>query len=231
MTEAPRAALSAKGIAKEFIDGERKLRILSGVDLDVMPGEFVSIVGQSGSGKSTLLHILGALDRPTSGTVELNGAALAGLSDRQLARVRSREVGFVFQFHHLLPEFTALENVLMPGLIAGQDQGQAVAKAEALLTRVGLDQRLDHRPAKLSGGEQQRVAIARALLNDPTVVLADEPTGNLDTATSRGVLEFLLDITTRAGKSLVMVTHDPAIARMANRTFYLREGALTTEAP
>ncbi|MBI1290818.1 ATP-binding cassette domain-containing protein [bacterium] len=231
MTAAAAVALSAKGIEKEFVDGERKLRILSGLDLEVHQGEFVSIVGQSGSGKSTLLHILGALDRPTRGTVNLGKVELSGQSDKQLARLRSRHVGFVFQFHHLLPEFTALENVLMPGLIGGLNQGAAVAKAEELLRTVGLGERLDHRPAKLSGGEQQRVAIARALLNDPDVVLADEPTGNLDTATSRGVLEFLLSVTSGAGKSLVMVTHDPDIARRAHRMFYLRGGALTTEAP
>jgi lipoprotein-releasing system ATP-binding protein len=219
--------LIAKNITKEFIDGERRLRVLSGVNLEIHPGEFVSIIGQSGSGKSTLLHIIGALDKPTEGTVELLGQPYAQLSQKQLAAVRCRNVGFVYQFHHLLPEFTALENVLMPGLIDGRSQASAVERAMELLGKVGLAERLDHRPSKLSGGEQQRVAIARALLNDPAVVLADEPTGNLDTRTSGEVLQFLFDVTTGLGKSLVMVTHDNAIAARANRRFHLQDGVLS----
>jgi lipoprotein-releasing system ATP-binding protein len=219
--------LIAKNITKEFIDGERRLRVLSGVNLEIHPGEFVSIIGQSGSGKSTLLHIIGALDKPTEGTVELLGQPYAQLSQKQLAAVRCRNVGFVYQFHHLLPEFTALENVLMPGLIDGRLQASAVERAMELLGKVGLAERLDHRPSKLSGGEQQRVAIARALLNDPAVVLADEPTGNLDTRTSGEVLQFLFDVTTGLGKSLVMVTHDNAIAARANRRFHLQDGVLS----
>jgi lipoprotein-releasing system ATP-binding protein len=219
--------LIAKNIMKEFIDGERRLRVLSGVNLEIHPGEFVSIIGQSGSGKSTLLHIIGALDKPTEGTVELLGQPYAQLSQKQLAAVRCRNVGFVYQFHHLLPEFTALENVLMPGLIDGRSQASAVERAMELLGKVGLAERLDHRPSKLSGGEQQRVAIARALLNDPAVVLADEPTGNLDTRTSGEVLQFLFDVTTGLGKSLVMVTHDNAIAARANRRFHLQDGVLS----
>jgi lipoprotein-releasing system ATP-binding protein len=201
--------------------------VLSGVNLEIHPGEFVSIIGQSGSGKSTLLHIIGALDKPTEGTVELLGQPYAQLSQKQLAAVRCRNVGFVYQFHHLLPEFTALENVLMPGLIDGRSQASAVERAMELLGKVGLAERLDHRPSKLSGGEQQRVAIARALLNDPAVVLADEPTGNLDTRTSGEVLQFLFDVTTGLGKSLVMVTHDNAIAARANRRFHLQDGVLS----
>ena len=221
-----KAVLTATGLMKEYIDGERKLRVLNGVDLQVMGGEFLSIIGQSGSGKSTLLHLLGALDRPTEGSVVLNGLDYASLSDRKLAALRSQEVGFIFQFHHLLPEFTALENVIMPGMIARRPQPDVVRRAEELLLRVGLKERMNHRPSKLSGGEQQRVAVARALLNNPTLVLADEPTGNLDAETSREVLELLIEITKGAGKSLVMVTHDLAIAAKADRALTLKQGRL-----
>ena len=218
--------LRAEGVAKEYIDGERKLTVLSGVDLEVHEGEFISIVGQSGSGKSTLLHILGALDRSTAGTVKLNDMDYAKLSDAQLARLRSTKVGFVYQFHHLLPEFTALENVMLPGMIARGSQADVIARAEDLLRKVGLGERLTHRPTKLSGGEQQRVALARALLNSPSVILADEPTGNLDIKTSTEVLDFLISITVEEGRSLVMVTHDQEIASRADRCFRLQGGRL-----
>jgi len=218
--------LIAKGVQKEYLDGERRLTVLTGVDISISGGEFVSIIGQSGSGKSTLMHILGALDRQSAGTVSLGGQDYAKMSDRQLARLRSRQIGFVYQFHHLLPEFTALENVMMPGMISGEPTAEAAGRAEEMLRRVGLGQRLDHRPAKLSGGEQQRVALARALINNPTLVLADEPTGNLDTKTSAEVLEFMISITSAAGKSLVMVTHDEAIAKRADRQFTLTAGQL-----
>ncbi|CAN5463315.1 lipoprotein-releasing ABC transporter ATP-binding protein LolD [soil metagenome] len=218
--------LTARGVEKEYIDGERKLRVLGGVDMDVRPGEFISIVGQSGSGKSTLLHILGALDRASSGTVKLADSDYSKMTDRQLARLRSKQVGFVYQFHHLLPEFTALENVFMPGMIARNAQAEIVPKAEELLRRVGLGERLDHRPAKLSGGEQQRVAIARAIINNPLLILADEPTGNLDSTTSGEVLDFLIEVTRNAGKSLLMVTHDQAIADRADQSFHLVGGML-----
>jgi lipoprotein-releasing system ATP-binding protein len=218
--------LEAKGVCKDYIDGERRLTVLSGVDFTVRAGEFVSIIGQSGSGKSTLLHLLGALDRPTRGTVSLGGQDYARLNDRQLARMRAAQIGFIFQFHHLLHEFTALENALMPGLIAGTNHAGAESRAEELLRRVGLGERLTHRPSKLSGGEQQRVAMARALLNDPAIVLADEPTGNLDTQTAGEVLDFMLQITRDAGKALVLVTHDPAIAARADRVHRITAGRL-----
>ena len=220
--------LSAKSVTREYVDGERKLEVLKGVDLDVHEGEFVSIIGQSGSGKSTLLHLLGALDRCSSGSVRLKDQDYVGLSDAALAKVRTAQVGFVYQFHHLLPEFTALENVMLPGMIARGSQGAVAERAQALLGKVGLAERLDHRPAKLSGGEQQRVALARALMNNPAVVLADEPTGNLDAKTSAEVLEFLINITVNEGKSLVMVTHDQSIARRANRCFHLQSGKLSS---
>ncbi len=218
--------LQASGLVREYLDGERRLRVLTGVDLEVRKGEFISIAGQSGSGKSTLLHLLGALDRASAGEVRLNGQDYRKLSDRQLARLRSEQIGFVYQFHHLLPEFTALENVLMPGLIQQRPQAEVVRRAEELLRSVGLGERMTHRPAKLSGGEQQRVALARALQNNPAIVLADEPTGNLDSETSRNVLEFLIEMTAGQGRSLVMVTHDASIAAQADRCFLLRDGKL-----
>ena len=222
--------LSASNVSREYIDGERKLRVLQGIDLEIREGEFVGIVGQSGSGKSTLLHLLGALDRPSTGKVLLRGHDLSTLSDRRLADLRSREVGFVFQFHHLLHEFTALENVLMPGMIARRPQPEVVARAQELLHRVGLSERLHHRPSKLSGGEQQRVAVARALFSNPSIVFADEPTGNLDAQTGREVLELMIEITAKAGKALVMVTHDMDLARRADRLMTLRGGVLETAA-
>lgn len=218
--------IEARGVVKEYVDGERRLRVLSGVDVDVHAGEFISIVGESGSGKSTLLHILGGLDSATEGTVMLRGEALHTMADLPLAMLRARQVGFVYQFHHLLPEFTALENVLLPGMIAGRPAAENLNRAEGLLRQMGLAERLDHRPSKLSGGEQQRVAIARALQNDPSVVLADEPTGNLDQKTSGEVLEFLISVTRETGKSLVMVTHDPAIADQADVCLRIREGKI-----
>lgn len=219
--------LRARGVTKEYIDGERRLSVLGGVDIDVQEGEFVSIIGQSGSGKSTLLHILGALDRATAGDVQLGGFDYAKLSNADLAMLRSIQVGFVYQFHHLLPEFTALENVMIPGMIARVSPSHAAMRATELLTKVGLAERLHHRPTKLSGGEQQRVALARALMNNPAVILADEPTGNLDVQTSGEVLDFLIQITVGEGKSLVMVTHDPQISARANRCFQLTGGRLS----
>lgn len=221
--------LQAEGLVKEYIDGERKLTVLSGVSLHVNSGEFVSIVGQSGSGKSTLLHLLGALDRPTQGTVNLDGQDYSKLSERNLARLRSDRVGFIFQFHHLLPEFTALENVLIPGMIRRETRGAIADRAEEMLRQVGLGERMTHRPTKLSGGEQQRVALARALMNNPTVVLADEPTGNLDAKTAEETIEFMVAITSGAGRTLVLVTHDPKIAERADRVLRLEAGRLVED--
>lgn len=218
--------LEARGVAREYLDGERRLRVLDGVDMEVREGEFISIVGQSGSGKSTLLHLLGALDRASEGSVCMKGQDYAKMTDRQLARLRSDQIGFIYQFHHLLPEFTALENVLIPGMIQRRPQPDVVRRAEELLRSVGLEDRMTHRPTRLSGGEQQRVALARALQNNPAVVLADEPTGNLDAETSRDVLEFLIKMTTGQGRSLVMVTHDASIAARADRCLALTRGRL-----
>lgn len=229
MTKNSQPMLQAEGLVKEYIDGERKLTVLSGVSLHVNSGEFVSIVGQSGSGKSTLLHLLGALDRPTQGTVNLDGQDYSKLSERNLARLRSDRVGFIFQFHHLLPEFTALENVLIPGMIRRETRGAIADRAEEMLRQVGLGERMTHRPTKLSGGEQQRVALARALMNNPTVVLADEPTGNLDAKTAEETIEFMVAITSGAGRTLVLVTHDPKIAERADRVLRLEAGRLVED--
>lgn len=218
--------LVGKGLSKVYRDGARQLQVLKGVDITVGRGEFVSIVGRSGSGKSTLLHLVGGLDRPTEGEIELEGRPLNTLSMRELARVRAEKIGFIYQFHHLLPEFTALENVIIPGMIMGRSTGYVIEKATGILENVGLGDRLHHRPSKLSGGEQQRVALARALMNDPQVVLADEPTGDLDQETGREVLEFVLAQSVAQGRSLVMVTHDPAIAARADRKFRLEAGRL-----
>jgi lipoprotein-releasing system ATP-binding protein len=224
--------LVATGVEKAYplADG-RTLHILRGVELEVRHGEAVAIVGQSGSGKSSLLHILGALDRPTRGRVLLSGDPVEGLGRDGLARLRNRRVGFVFQFHHLLREFTAVENAAMPALVAGVQPTEAMDRAEALLRAVGLGDRLEHRPWQLSGGEQQRVAVARALVNEPPLLLADEPTGNLDPETSEGLHDLLFRIRAERGLALVLVTHNRELAARANRILSLRSGVLSSEGP
>ncbi|HNR30069.1 MAG TPA: ABC transporter ATP-binding protein [Candidatus Hydrogenedentes bacterium] len=216
--------LACKDVVKTFRDGARELRILCGVDLEVREGESLAISGPSGVGKSTLLHILGTLDRPTSGDVFFRGASLARMSRSAVNRIRNEDIGFVFQFYHLLPEFTALENVMMPALCKGAARGVCHDRAAELLGKVGLADRVSHKPGKLSGGEQQRVAIARALYNRPSVVLGDEPTGNLDEHTGAGIIELLLDLNRSEGVTLVFVTHDEALARRAHRWVHLHEG-------
>jgi len=221
--------LRAVNVEKVYRDGERLLHVLRGASLEIFPGEIVSIVGASGSGKSTLLHLLGALDRATSGTIEFRGRDYRSMSSAELARLRNRSIGFIFQFHHLLAEFTARENVMMPGLIAGRQKEELKPIAERRLAELGLEDRLDHRPAKLSGGEQQRVALARALINDPDLVLADEPTGNLDAESAAVVIDLLWKNVRDNHRALVIVTHDPEIARRADRCLRLREGRLFPE--
>jgi predicted ABC-type transport system involved in lysophospholipase L1 biosynthesis ATPase subunit len=221
--------LRAKGVTRTYRDGDRILPVLTGVDLDLHREEYISIVGQSGSGKSTLLHILGALDRATAGDVMLDGVSYASLGPRALASVRARKVGFIYQFHHLLPDFTALENVFLPGMIARGHAPQLIARATKLLERVGLRERMTHRPSRLSGGEQQRVALARALMNDPLIVLADEPTGDLDQKTGSEVMQVVLDETVGQGRSLIIVTHDPAVAGRAKRSFRIIDGRLVKD--
>lgn len=221
--------ICAADVEKHYRDGERLLRVLRGASLEVFPGEIVSIVGASGSGKSTFLHLLGALDRATAGSIIFNGRDYRSLSNAELAALRNRSIGFIFQFHHLLAEFTALENAVIPGLIAGHSFHALAEKARERLQALGLGERLQHRPAKLSGGEQQRLALARALTNEPELILADEPTGNLDAESAAAVIDLLWNNVRDNGRALVIVTHDPEIARRADRCLRLREGRLVTE--
>ena len=218
--------LEGRRIWKEFPSGDARLEVLRGVDLVLAAGETVSVVGESGAGKSTLLQILGGLDRPTRGEVTLAGARLARLDDRELSRVRNRVLGFVFQFHHLLMDFSALENVAMPLLIGGVPQEEARGRARRVLERVGLGARLEHRPRALSGGEQQRVAVARALVHGPRVLLADEPSGNLDHANSVRLHALLFELARERGAGLLVATHDPELAAETDRRLRLEDGVL-----
>jgi lipoprotein-releasing system ATP-binding protein len=219
-------AVRAVNLTKTYQDGVRRVEVLRGIDLSVEPGEIVAIVGPSGSGKSTLLHLLGALDRPDAGAVEVGGRSLAGLSGAQLAAFRNSTIGFVFQFHQLLPDFTALENVMLPGRIAGREPQGVLERARGLLLEVGLSERLDHFPSQLSGGERQRVALCRALALEPPLLLADEPTGNLDPASGETVFELLLSMQARHRTTGVLVTHNPQIAGRCTRTLRLDGGVL-----
>jgi lipoprotein-releasing system ATP-binding protein len=220
------AVLVAEGVSRSFPSGDRILEVLTGVDLSLSAGEIVAVVGPSGSGKSTLLHCLGGLDRPTTGRVRIGGRDLSEVGDDELARVRSRQVGFVFQFHHLLPDFDALENVMLPMLIAGEAPAAARERARALLGTVGLSERATHAPGELSGGEQQRVAVARALANGPAVVLADEPSGNLDAANSLALHDLLQRLRVEHGATFLVATHDPELASRADRVLEMRGGRL-----
>jgi lipoprotein-releasing system ATP-binding protein len=218
--------IQVQDVCKSFArDGER-VDVLKGVSLRILPGELVAVAGPSGVGKSTLLHLLGALERPTSGEIRYGEAALSGLSDPALAEFRNRQVGFVFQFHHLLPEFTALENVMLPLLIRRHPTGLARERAQNLLGQVGLGERLRHRPGELSGGEQQRVALARALVGEPAVLLADEPTGNLDSKTGEEVFELLRQINRERRLTSVIVTHNQALASRTDRTLRMLDGRM-----
>ena len=218
------ALVIADGVKKDFLHMGRTLQVLRGIDLSIQEGEVVAIVGQSGAGKSTLLHCIGTLDVPTSGSLKLSGEELTTLSSARLADIRNRQIGFVFQFHHLLPEFNAIENVMMPGLIQGKSRRDLETRARALIEEVGLKDRGSHRPGELSGGEQQRVALARALVLEPKLILADEPTGNLDSKTSAQIHDLFFTINKQRGTTIVVVTHNVAFAQSMPRMVTLKDG-------
>jgi len=222
--------LSAKGVHKTYLLGKRPLTVLRGIDLKVEKGDFIALRGASGAGKSTLLHLLGGLDTPNQGEIQLAGRNLAALSRRDLTRLRNREVGFIFQAYYLLPELDALENVCLPARMARTPASQAEARGRELLERVGLKERVEHKPYELSGGEQQRVAIARALINSPDLILADEPTGNLDSHTGQEIIELLCALREEKQTTLVMATHDANLAARAPRVMELVDGQMKHEA-
>ncbi len=217
--------IQAKGIEKSF----GTLKVLKGIDFSAEKAEVVSIMGASGAGKSTLLQILGTLSTPDSGSLVIDGIDVLKLDGRRLAEFRNRRIGFVFQFHHLLPEFTALENVMIPAFIAGRSKSDAEAAAKALLADLGLAERFSHKPSELSGGEQQRVAIARALINGPSVLFADEPSGNLDSKTKEELHNLFFSLRDKYGQTIIIVTHDPDLAKMCDRSLYMRDGVFVDE--
>lgn len=221
--------LTTRGLHKTYPIGKGSVHVLKGIDLEVNEGQIVAIVGPSGVGKSTLLHILGTLDRPTKGSVKINNTNIFEFDDKMIAAFRNKTIGFVFQFHHLLPEFTALENVMLPSLIAGSPKSQIEQNAKSRLNDVGLESRWNHRPGELSGGELQRVAVARALMNEPKIVLADEPSGNLDQETSEALHELLWDLSRKDKRTFIIVTHNLALAKNADKVVELFDGRIKNE--
>ena len=224
------AVLSIRGLERSYVTGAGPLTVLRGADIDIAPGEIVGLVGPSGSGKSSLLHAAGLLERPNAGQIAILGRDCSGLNDRDRTRIRLSSIGFVYQFHHLLPEFSALDNVALPLMIAGGTRRGAQDRAAELLGELGLNERLQHQPAQLSGGEQQRVAVARALANSPRLLLADEPTGNLDPTTSAAVFETLYALARRTGVAALVATHNLDLARHMDRVFALKDGHLEEQA-
>jgi lipoprotein-releasing system ATP-binding protein len=222
------AMVKVTDLHKTFFLGSKAIQVLKGANFEVRQGEMVAVVGPSGAGKSTLLHLLGTLDTPTRGKIEIGGEDLSAFPPDKLASFRNRTIGFVFQFHHLLPEFTALENTMMPALIQRIPRARAERMARDILQQVGLSERLDHRPVELSGGEQQRVALARALVLGPRLLLADEPTGNLDDQTSQGIHQLLFDLNRRLGMTTIIVTHNSKLAALLGRTVYLSSGQISS---
>jgi len=226
---APSPILALRGVERTYVTEAGSLSVLRGVDLDVYPGEVVGLIGPSGSGKSSLLHAAGLLERPDAGLIALDGRDCSKLSERQRTQVRLTTVGFIYQFHHLLPEFSAMDNVAMPAMIAGRGKAEARSSATEMLTQLGLAERLDHQPGQLSGGEQQRVAIARALANRPKLLLADEPTGNLDPANSAAVFQALYEQARQRGVAALIATHNMELARYMDRVFALKDGHLVAQ--
>lgn len=219
--------LRCQQLGMTYTEGPNDVEVLSDINLNIEKGERIAIIGASGSGKSTLLHLLGGLDLPSTGSVWVDGQELSRMADKKRGSIRNQYLGFVYQFHHLLPEFTAVENVAMPLLIRGEDSKLATRKASDLLEEIGLGHRLEHRPVELSGGERQRAAIARALVTEPNVVLADEPTGNLDEKTAQGVFDMMMSLNQRIGTALVMVTHDIKLANKMDKRFHLEQGRIS----